>query len=89
MLTCDGFASHVNTTEALELFDENKIMLVEEEGDLSHISQIFDQQPAKCNKLEICYLLDMVRTHVRSNLDQYILVATLCCTLNKTRQTNM
>eukprot|EP00957_Ditylum_brightwellii_P061961 4702225-Ditylum_brightwellii.AAC.1 len=53
MLTCDGLSLHVNTPDALHLFEEHKIMSVKEEGNSSHFAQSYDQQPAKCDKLEI------------------------------------
>ena len=88
MLTCDGFGSHVNVPEALQVFTDHKIMLAKEEGDSSHVSQSYDQSVAKCDKLETRCLLDMVRTYVSSVIDQYVLVVTLCQALNKVCKTD-
>eukprot|EP00957_Ditylum_brightwellii_P029345 2218406-Ditylum_brightwellii.AAC.1 len=83
LLTCDRFASHVNTPEALQTFAKYKIMLAKEEGDSSHVSQSYDQLPAKCDKLKTHALLDMVQAYVKSNVDQYVIAAMLCCGLKK------
>ena len=87
LLTCDGFGSHVNVPEALEIFCANRILLVKEEGDSSQVNQSYDQSVAKQDKIEGRQFLDMVRTFISSVLDQYILVATVCQALNKIRKT--
>eukprot|EP00957_Ditylum_brightwellii_P105872 8073936-Ditylum_brightwellii.AAC.1 len=83
VLTCDGFGSHINIPEALQVFTDHKNMLVKEEGYSLHVSQSYDQSIAKCDKLETRCLLDMVHTYVNAVIDQYVLVVTSCQALNK------
>ena len=77
LLSMDGFASHLNVREALEIFDQFKILLLKEEGDSSHVNQSYDQLVAKQDKLLTKTYLGMFRTYLKGNIDQYLLVATL------------
>ena len=84
----DGFASHLNVREALEIFDQFKILLLKEEGDSSHVNQSYDQLVAKQDKLLTKTYLGMLRTHLKGNIDQYLLVATLCHVLKKVSESD-
>jgi hypothetical protein len=41
VMTLDGFTSHLGN-EALKVFEAHKIMVVKEEGDMSHVNQPYD-----------------------------------------------
>ena len=84
----DGFASHLNVREALEIFDQFKILLLKEEGDSSHVNQSYDQLVAKQDKLLTKTYLGMLRTHLKGNIDQYLLVAALCHVLKKVSESD-
>ena len=61
MATLDGFGSHVTTPLALEVFYKNKIHIVKEEGDTSHVAQPFDRQVAKSDKKIMRTALESLR----------------------------
>ena len=82
-LKFDAFGSNVNVQEALEEFFRYKTLLFKEEGDTSHVNQRYDQQLTKRDKLETGSLINMVHNFAKSNIDQYMLVATLCMVLNQ------
>eukprot|EP00957_Ditylum_brightwellii_P174762 13306786-Ditylum_brightwellii.AAC.1 len=48
--TCNGFGSHVNISEALEIFYREKIHIPKEEAATSINCQPYDQQQAKADK---------------------------------------
>lgn len=50
MEVLDGFGSHFNCPKALEILWKYKILQVKEEGDTSHVCQMYDQEPAKRDK---------------------------------------
>jgi len=74
----DGFVCHFGSPKALDVYYKNKILLVKEEGDTSHVCQIYDQLPAKQDKAECKFWLDKLR-HIASLtkgvVDQWILIA--------------
>jgi hypothetical protein len=39
----DGFGSHLTGLQLMKLCNENKTLLLKEEGDLSHINQAYDR----------------------------------------------
>ena len=55
-LTLDGFGSHL-LPETYPIFNEYKIMLVNEDSDTSQTNQAFDQMKAKEDNRLICNLL--------------------------------
>ena len=69
--TLDGFKSHVNSPEALQVYWDHKILLIKEEGDSSHVNQPFDRLVAKADKLNMRSLLAMIKRKV---VDQWDLV---------------
>ena len=46
----DGFGPHCSSARAMEIYYEQKILLVKEEGDTSHACQAYDQKVAKDDK---------------------------------------
>ena len=51
----DGFVCHFASPKALSIFYKHNILLVKEEGDTSHVNQIYDQEVAKHDKAECRY----------------------------------
>ena len=78
LLTFDGFKSHVNVTEALKTFHQNKIRVAKEEAGTSHVNQPYDQGQAKADKRATKQLLELARPRVSSHIDQWQLCAILC-----------
>ena len=77
LLSLDGFGSHLNVLEALEIFDAHKILLLKEEENSSHVYQNYDQLVANQDKLLTKTYIGIFRTYLKGNIDQYLLVATL------------
>ena len=42
----DGFGAHTSSDKAMEIYSEKKILLIKEEGDTSHVCQMYDQKVA-------------------------------------------
>ena len=78
VLTYDGFKSHVNVTEALQSFYDNKIRIVKEEAGTSHVNQPYDQAQAKADKRAARQLLELARGRVSNHIDQWQLCTILC-----------
>jgi hypothetical protein len=74
-VSCDGFGSHVNVHAAHEIFSVNKIMVVKEEGDTSHVNQAYDQSVAKQDMTLMRQNLERVRRSLGFCIDQYYLIA--------------
>ena len=66
-LTYDGFKSHVNVTEGLKFFAEERIRVGKEEAGTSTFSQAYDKFQAKQYKAQKRQLLDLSlqKVHVR------------------------
>ena len=75
-LTYDGFKSHVNVTRALEIFAENKVDVVKEEGGASDTNQSYDQMQAVADKRATRQLLDFARKRITS-FDQVSMIAVI------------
>ena len=56
---------------------------VKEEGYTSNMTQTYYQKGDKSHNLEARHFIGMVLTYVKSNIDQYMLVAKLCMALKK------
>ena len=76
-ITFDGFKSHVNVNEALQQFAVNNIRSVKEEAGTSHVNQPYDQAQALADKRASRQLLEMARTKVNGNIDQWKLIGIL------------
>jgi hypothetical protein len=68
-------ASHVNVHKAQEAFFKQKIMIMKEEGDTSHLNQANDQSVAKNDMAGMQMNLDLIRPHVGVCLDQWYLIS--------------
>jgi hypothetical protein len=85
VLTLDGFSSHLNVPEAMDVFHEHKIFIVKEEGDASDTNQPYDQAVAKDDKKNIRYLLDTCRIKIK-NITQWDLIATCIIALEHVKR---
>jgi hypothetical protein len=73
----DGFGAHFSSPEALKIYYEMKILQLKEEGDTSQVNQLYDQEPAKKDKVVLRSGVDMLRQAAsvsKGVLDQYALV---------------
>ena len=75
VLTLDGFTSHITVASALEVFREQNIFVVKEEADTSHVNQAYDQSVAKVDKLNVRWMLDLIRSHLSCLTQWYLIVA--------------
>ena len=60
-LTYDVFKSHVNVTEGLEFFAEERIRVGKEEAGTSAFNQAYDKLQVKQDKAQTRQLLDLTR----------------------------
>ena len=58
----DGFGPHTSSEKAMTIYAEQKIMLVKEEGDTSHVCQAYDQEVAKADKRSMRSSLAFLRS---------------------------
>ena len=58
----DGFGAHTSSVQAMDIYDKRKILLLNEDGDASHVNQSYDQQVAKDDKRNMRGGLNFVRT---------------------------
>ena len=73
----DGFGPHFSSPEALAIYYAYKIMQLKEEGDTSQVNQLYDQQPAKSDKVVLragTGILRQAATVTKGCLDQWGLV---------------
>ena len=75
-LTMDGYGSHVNVTEGLEIMSENKLHAAKEESGTSQICQSYDQHQARQDKQVTGDLTEIARGRV-SCMDQWALLGVL------------
>ena len=73
-LTYDGFKSHVNVTEGLEIFAEESIRVGKEEAGTSAFNQAYDTFQAKQDKAQTRELLDLARRKVHGRINQWQLI---------------
>ena len=74
----DGFGPHFSCPKALAIYWAHKIMQAKEEGDTSHVCQLYDQQPAKEDKVVLRCGTSMLRqaaSVTKGVVDQWGLVA--------------
>ena len=83
VVSLDGFGSHVNVHEAQQAFYDQKIMILKEEGDTSHLNQAYDQSVAKNDKAGMRMYLDLIRPHIGVRLDQWFLIGVAIEALKK------
>ena len=58
-LTYDGLKSHVNVTDALDYFSEERIKVGNEEGGTSNFNQAYDKFQEKQDKAQKRQLLEL------------------------------
>ena len=83
IVSLDGFGSHVNVHKAQEAFFKQKIMILKEEGDTSHMNQAYVQSVAKNDKAGMQMNLDLIRPHKGVRLDQWYLIRKQIVALKK------
>jgi hypothetical protein len=86
VLSLDGFGSHLDT-DALLVFTEYKILVIKEEGDTSQVSQAYDQMVARADKRNFKELLDTVRAHYKTVLNQWDIIIIVNDVLNLVAKT--
>ena len=59
----DGLKQHNIDHETMKIYEDNKIILVTEEADTSHVNQVYDQDPAKSDKRIMRQALALIREH--------------------------
>ena len=74
LLTYDGFKSHVNVTEGLEKFVEERIRVVKEEAGTSAFNQAYDKFHAKQDKAQTRQLLELAQRKVHGQINQYQII---------------
>ena len=73
-LTYDGFKSHVNVTEGLKSFAEERIRVGKEEDGTSAFNQAYEKFQAKQDKAQTRELLDLARRKVHGGINQWQLI---------------
>ena len=73
-LTYDGFKSHVNVTEGLEFFAEERIRVWKEEAGTSVFNQAYDTFQARQDKAQTRQLLYLARRKVHGQITQWQLI---------------
>ena len=66
---------HITVASALEVFREHNIFVVKEEADTSHVNQAYDQSVAKVDKLNVRWMLDLIRSHLSCLIQWYLIIA--------------
>jgi len=74
LLSLNGFGSHVNVFEAHDFFAKEKILVIKEEGDTSHVNQAYDQQVAKDDKTFMRTAVEALNPVLRQKMDQWYLI---------------
>ena len=69
-LTYSAFKSHVNVTEGLKSFSEERIRIGKEEAGTSAFNKAYDQLQANQDKAQISQLLDLSRRKVHGRITQ-------------------
>ena len=73
-LTYDGFKSHVNVTEGLKMFAEERIRVGKEEAGTSAFNQAYDKFQANQYKVQTRKLLDLAQRKVHGRINQWQLI---------------
>ena len=82
-LTYDGFKSHVNVTEGLEIFAEVRIRVGKEEDGTSAFNQSYDKLKEKQDKAQTRELLDLSRRKVHGRINQWQLIMVISTAIKK------
>ena len=73
-LTYDGFKSHVNVTEGLEIFADERIRVGKEEAGTSVFNQAYDKFQAKQDKAQTRQILDLARRKFHGQINEWHLI---------------
>ena len=73
-LTYDGFKSHVNVTDSLETFSEERIKVGKEETGTSALNQVYDKFQVKKDKTQTRQLLELAQRKVHGRINQWQLI---------------
>ena len=73
-LTYDGFKSHVNVTECLGNFAEERIRVGKEEAGTSAFNQSYDTFQAKQDKAQTRQILELAQRKVHGRINQYQII---------------
>ena len=76
-LTYDWFKSHVNVTEGLESFAEERIRVGKEEAGTSPLNQSYDKLQANQDKAQTRQLLNLARQKIHGWITQWKLIMIL------------
>ena len=74
VLTYDGFKSHVNVTEGLAVFPEERIRIGKEEAGTSAFNQVYDKFQAKQDKAQTSQLLNLAWWKFHGQINQWQLI---------------
>ena len=83
LLTYDGFKSHVNVTEGLEFFAEERIRVGKEEAGTSAFNQAYDKFQANQDKAQTSQLLDLECRKVHGRINQWQLIMVIPTAIQK------
>jgi hypothetical protein len=81
VLSYDGYGSHLQN-DTLEVFTAEKNLVMKEEGDISKISQAYDQMVVKSNKRFTRSFLDGYRFHTKVVINQFELILIINSAIN-------
>ena len=70
LITYDGFRSHVNVTEGLIFFAEERIRVGKEEAGTSAFNQAYNKFQAKTDKAQTRHILELARQKVHGQINQ-------------------
>jgi hypothetical protein len=62
IMIVDGFVAHCISPEVMQLYYDNKIIIIKEEADSSHVNQSYDQLVALSDKSHLREALDIVQS---------------------------
>ena len=82
-LTYDGLKSHVNVTECLIFFSEERIRVGKEEAGTSAFNQAYDKFKAKQYKAQTRQILDLSRWKVHGRITQIQLIVVISTATQK------
>ena len=86
VLSLDGFGSHL-CPQSLLVFNENKILVIKEEGDTSQVSQAYDQLVAKLDKKYSREMLEVTKLFLKKQTCQWQLIVVVNEALNEVAKT--
>jgi hypothetical protein len=75
--TIDGFGAHTSSERAMAIYAEHKILLLKEDGDTSHVCQMYDQKVAIDDKKSMRQSLAYLRQSnklVKGTIDGWTLI---------------